>query len=87
MRQSITQEFDYGCAIACFAFSLSISYKQATDLLGEAQSSSNRFWVKDLEQALNENGLQYKRCCVKDLVLEADKKLPNNRGKITSANP
>lgn len=68
MRQSVTQEFDYGCGIACFAFALGVSYKQATHLLGKAQSSSNRFWVKDLEQALNDNGLRYKRYFVKEHV-------------------
>lgn len=66
MRQSVTQEFDYGCGIACFAFALGISYKQATVLLGEAQSISNRFWVKDLAQALNDNGLPYDRYYVKE---------------------
>lgn len=66
MRQSVTQEFDYGCGIACFAFALGISYKQATVLLGEAQARSNRFWVKDLVQALNGNGLRYERYYVKE---------------------
>ena len=61
MRQSITQEFDYGCGIACFAFALGISYKQAETRLGETQATSNRFWVKDLESALNNNGLAYSR--------------------------
>jgi len=28
MRQSITQEFDYGCGIACFAFVLEMTYQQ-----------------------------------------------------------
>jgi len=68
MRQSVTQEFDYGCGIACFAFALGISYKQATVILGEAQSTSNRFWVKDLVKALNENGLQYERYYVKERI-------------------
>ena len=61
MRQSITQEFDYGCGIACLAFALGITYKQAEARLGKAQSSSNRFWVKDLQGALNSNGLAYSR--------------------------
>lgn len=66
MRKSLTQESDYGCGAACFAFALGISYKQATVLLGEAQSSSNRFWIKDLAKALNDNGLQYDRYYVKE---------------------
>ncbi|HUC95803.1 MAG TPA: hypothetical protein VMR76_02485 [Candidatus Saccharimonadia bacterium] len=59
MRKSITQEFDYGCGIACFAFALKISYKEATILLGPKQAKSNRFWVKDLTTALNNSGLKY----------------------------
>lgn len=66
MRKSLTQESVYGCGVACFAFALGISYKQATVLLGQAQSSSNRFWVKDLVRALNNNGLQYERYYVKE---------------------
>ncbi len=61
MKQSVTQEFDYGCGIACFAFALGITYKQAEGRLGKAQSASSRFWVKDLQGALNSNGLAYSR--------------------------
>lgn len=65
MKQSITQEFEYGCGIACFAFLLGVSYKQAAKMLGEVQSKSDRFWVKDLCSALNAQGLNYKRNYVK----------------------
>lgn len=60
MRKSITQEFDFGCGIACYAFALNISYKQAVKLLGPGQALSNRFWAKDLTKALNDAGLEYK---------------------------
>lgn len=59
MRKSITQEFEYGCGIACYAFVLNISYKEATVHLGKEQSTSRRFWVKDIIKALNEAGLNY----------------------------
>lgn len=59
MRQSITQEFEYGCGIACYAFALQISYQQATERLGSEQAKSTRFWVKDLVIALNAAGLMY----------------------------
>lgn len=59
MRKSITQEFDYGCGIACYAFALNISYKEAERILGPEQSASTRFWVKDLTQKLNQAGLKY----------------------------
>jgi hypothetical protein len=59
MKESITQEFDYGCGVACFAFILGISYKEATVILGKDQSTSNRFWVKDFIFALNDSGKPY----------------------------
>ena len=59
MRKSITQEYDYGCGIVCFAFALRITYKKAVILLGKRQSNSNRFYVKDLTNALNKNGVRY----------------------------
>lgn len=59
MRQSITQKFDYGCGIACFAFALGISYKKAEEMVGQEQATSTRFWVKDLTKALNKAGYPY----------------------------
>jgi len=59
MRESITQEFDYGCGIACYASALNISYEQASQRLGLKQSCSTKFWVKDLTEALNKAGLNY----------------------------
>ena len=59
MQKSITQEFDYGCGIACFAFALQITYKQAETLLGAKQAASTRFWVKDLTAALSNAGKIY----------------------------
>lgn len=59
MRESITQEFDYGCGIACFAFALEMTYQQAAKHLGELQANSTRFWVKDFTAALNDSGKHY----------------------------
>ena len=59
MRESITQEFDYGCGIACFAFALDVTYKQAANQLGELQANSTRFWIKDFTAALNNSGKNY----------------------------
>lgn len=59
MRESITQEFDYGCGIACFAFALDITYEEAANLLGEKQALSERFWIKDLVKELNKHGKAY----------------------------
>lgn len=59
MRQSITQEFDYGCGIACYAFALEITYAQAVKKLGKEQANSSRFWIKDFKDALNKSGRPY----------------------------
>jgi hypothetical protein len=65
MRESITQEFDYGCGIACFAFVLRLTYKQAVAYLGPQQATSTRFWIKDFVAALNNYGRAYKARYVK----------------------
>ena len=65
MNQSITQEFDYGCGIACFAFAANLTYKQAANYLGPEQAASDRFWVKDLTAAINKYGKGYKSYYVK----------------------
>jgi hypothetical protein len=59
MRKSITQEFDYGCGVACFAFAMNVSYKRAEELLGEKQAASTRFWIKDFASALSKGGKPY----------------------------
>ena len=65
MRESITQEFDYGCGIACFAFALNITYKEAAALLGPKQAASTRFWVRDLVNELRKQGKPYRAKYVK----------------------
>ncbi len=65
MRKSITQEFEYGCGIACFAFVFQITYKEAVDYLGYEQATSNRFWIRDLTKALNKYNKIYKSYYVK----------------------
>lgn len=59
MRESITQEFDYGCGIACFAFALGITYQQAANQLGELQVNGTGFWIKDFTTALNSSSKHY----------------------------
>jgi hypothetical protein len=56
MRKSITQEFYYGCGVACYAFALQITYKQAVTRLGKQQAQSDRFWINDFAEALNKSG-------------------------------
>lgn len=59
MKNSITQESDFGCGVACFAFVTGTTYKQAVEFLGEAQAKSSRFWVKDFVAQLTRFGLDY----------------------------
>lgn len=70
MRNSITQEFDYGCGIACFAFALGFTYKEAANYLGKSQANSSRFWVKDFVAALNKAGKPYVSKHVKPSLLK-----------------
>jgi hypothetical protein len=59
MKKSITQEFNYGCGIACFAFVTGTTYKEAEDFLGRKQVKSPRFWCKDFTSELNRYGMKY----------------------------
>lgn len=59
MKKSITQEFDYGCGVACFAFVTNMTYKQAANFLGPEQAMSPRFWCKDFVSQLNRFGMKY----------------------------
>lgn len=74
LRKPITQEYDYGCAIACAAFALNLSYKRAANLVGESQAASTRFYVKDLNNFLNSQGLNYSRKHIKTSTKEEIKK-------------
>jgi hypothetical protein len=65
MRQSITQKFDYGCGIACFAFATKQTYEQAEKFLGSKQALSTRFWCKNLAAELNSFGLAYQHKYIK----------------------
>ena len=59
MKKSITQEFNYGCGIACFAFVTNVTYKKAINFLGPKQAMSPRFWCKNLASQLNKFGVKY----------------------------
>ncbi len=58
-EKSVVQEFEYGCGVACYAFVFGLTYSQAAWQLGEAQATSERFYVKDLRDALSVAGLLY----------------------------
>jgi hypothetical protein len=53
LKEPIIQQNEYGCGVACFAFSLNLTYLQAAKILGQRQTKSERFYVKDLVGQLN----------------------------------
>lgn len=59
MKKSITQESDYGCGVACFAFVLGVSYKQAVATLGREQTVKHGWRPSDLVKALNDKEYRY----------------------------
>jgi len=65
MKKSITQEFDYGCGVACFAFVTNLTYKQAVKALGRQQTIKHGWRPSDLTNALNDSGQKYKNKYVK----------------------
>ncbi len=60
MKQSVTQELDYGCGVACFAFVTNMTFKQAVVFLGKEYSVINGWRPSDLVEALNRFGFSYK---------------------------
>ena len=60
MKQSITQELDYGCGIACFAFICNMTFRQAVVFLGKEYSVKHGWRPSDLVAELNRYGLTYK---------------------------
>lgn len=60
MKQSITQELDYGCGVACFAFVCGMSFQDAVAYLGRDYSVKRGWRPSDLIIALNRYGLTYK---------------------------
>ena len=59
MRQSINQEHDFGCGVACVAFAANIPYRHASRLLGEERAAHIGFFCKELVVSLNKLGLSY----------------------------
>lgn len=65
MRKSITQELDYGCGIACFAFVCNITFREAVSFLAREYSVKHGWKPSDLVNALQERGLSYKNTYVR----------------------
>lgn len=57
--QSITQQHEFGCGIACVSFIAGRPYDDVARLLGAEQAATRGFWCKDLIAALRTYGLTY----------------------------
>ncbi len=58
--KSVTQEEPMGCAIACVAFLLNISYKNAKNMFGHPEHSFTRgFYCGEITRVLNTGSLDY----------------------------
>lgn len=59
--KKIVQEDPLGCAIACLASILNISYKNALSLVpnGASRAKTEGFYCRDLVRTLNESGKEY----------------------------
>jgi len=60
MKQSVTQELDYGCGVACFAYVCDMTFEQAVYFLGKEYSVKHGWRPSDLVAALNRYGLGYR---------------------------
>lgn len=58
--KSITQELDYGCGVACFAFVCGMSFREAVTFLGKEYSVKHGWKPSHLVTALNRYGFNYK---------------------------
>ena len=70
MRKSVTQEYDYGCGVACFAFVCNVTYQEALKLLGRESTVKFGWKPSDLCKELILQGYKYKNRYVRKLVIE-----------------
>jgi hypothetical protein len=75
MRKSITQELDYGCGVACFAFVCNMTFREAVSFLGREYSVRHGWKPSDLIIALQQYGLNYKNSYVRK---KSDYQYPDN---------
>ncbi len=71
MRYTITQEDNMGCGAACVAFAANKTYKQAATALGRTKARTVGFQLKELVDALGQNGLDYRFKHVQPTVKQA----------------
>ncbi|MDP4038587.1 MAG: hypothetical protein Q8P54_01290 [bacterium] len=59
MKSSITQEHDFGCAIACMAFITNKSYQDLLMVLGNNKAATRGIYCKELVEILGKLGYFY----------------------------
>lgn len=66
----IKQEDQLGCAVACVAFTLNVSYKNSLMLVrqGKRKAKNTGFLCKDIVKTLRKWGLNYKYNYIKDKI-------------------
>lgn len=70
MKKSITQETDYGCGIACFAFVADLTLAQAAGYLNRSGKTRDGVHLMILLEAMNSYGLASIRKYVKSHLLD-----------------
>lgn len=75
-RKPVKQEHLSGCAVACVAYLLNITYKQALSLFedGEEKAKLRGFYCPEVVEVLRENSIDCKNHYVKKRVLESFEK-------------
>lgn len=67
MKKVVLQEHGMGCGVACVAYALEIPYKKALKLFDKQENAwSKGYMCRDLIQALENGGKQYKHFYYRD---------------------
>lgn len=69
MKDSVTQESDYGCGIACFAFATDLTFARAAQCLGKTGATHEGVPLRHMVAVLNDYGLSVTRNYVKSHLL------------------
>ena len=84
MRKSVTQELDYGCGVACYAFVCNVTFQEAVSFLGREYSVRHGWKPSDLIIALQRHGLNYKNNYIRK---KTDHEYPENTIVLVERSP
>ncbi len=60
MIRTVTQELDYGCGVACFAYACNMTFEQALTFLGRSYSMKHGWRPGDIVAEFKRYGLAYR---------------------------